>query len=188
MRDFNAKLDTTTTNSINAHFEIESATSIEKLTINSPIDRIDFHVMRIDTLFLLCLQNINKLGIYLNNLKNKIVIKNKFTILIVRLHEHLFLIQNLILISYLTNIKLRQLHRRFDYSSINRLIRTLKRARYNNFEHRYMLQRITKFYTFYQKYSRFPDRFRFTLKNEDNVYFNHIIVIDILYINNNSVL
>ena len=51
-----------------------------------------------------------------------------------------------------------------------------------------MLQRITKFYIFYQKHSRFFDRFRFILKNENNVYFNYIIVIDILYIDDNLIL
>ena len=67
-------------------------------------------------------------------------------------------------------------------------MRTLKRAEYDNSKYRYILQRITKFYIFYQKHFRFLDRFRFTLKNENNVYFNHIIVIDVLYINNNLVL
>ena len=49
-----------------------------------------------------------------------------------------------------------------------------------------MLQRITEFYIFCQKHSRFPGRFRFTLK--EDVYFNHTIVIDVLYIDGNSVL
>ena len=92
MRDFDAKLDTTITNSIKTHFEIKSATSIDSLNINSPANRIDFYIMQIDILFLLYLQDINRLRIYLNNLKNKIVIKNKFIIPIIRLHEHLFII------------------------------------------------------------------------------------------------
>ena len=55
MRDFDVKLDTTTTSSINAHFGIELATLIKKLTVDSSVNRIDFHVMRIDIFFLLCL-------------------------------------------------------------------------------------------------------------------------------------
>ena len=51
-----------------------------------------------------------------------------------------------------------------------------------------MFQRIIDFYTFCQKHSRSLDRFKFTLKNEDNAYFNYIIVIDVLYIDDNSVL
>ena len=55
MRDFDVKLDIATINSINAYFEIELTTSIDKLTINSSINRVDFHVMQIDISFLLCL-------------------------------------------------------------------------------------------------------------------------------------
>ena len=53
MRDFNAKLNTTTAGNIKAHFEIGSATSIGKLTVDSPVGRIDFHVMQTDTPILL---------------------------------------------------------------------------------------------------------------------------------------
>ena len=70
MRDFDAKLDTTTTSNIKAYFGIKLATFIDKLTIDSPIGRINFHVMQTDILFLLCLQDMNRLGIYLNNLKD----------------------------------------------------------------------------------------------------------------------
>ena len=51
-----------------------------------------------------------------------------------------------------------------------------------------MLQQITDFCTFCQKHSRSPDRFKFTLKNENNAYFNHTIVIDVLYIDDNPIL
>ena len=51
MRDFDAKLDTTTAGSINAYFENETATSIGRLTVNFSVGRIDFHVMRTDILF-----------------------------------------------------------------------------------------------------------------------------------------
>ena len=51
-----------------------------------------------------------------------------------------------------------------------------------------MLQRIIDFYTFYQKHSRFLDRFKFTLKDENNAYFNYIIIIDVFYIDNSSIL
>ena len=45
MRDFDAKLDIVTANSINAYFEIESATLIDKLTINFSINRVDFYII-----------------------------------------------------------------------------------------------------------------------------------------------
>ena len=78
--------------SIIAHFEIRTAASIEKLTVDSFIDRIDFYVMQTDTSFSLCLQNMNKLRIYLNNLENQIVLRDESTISIVRFYKHSFLI------------------------------------------------------------------------------------------------
>ena len=92
MRDYNTKLDTIIIDNIKTYFEIKLAISIDKLTVESFVNRIKFHVMQINIFFLLCLQNINRLEIYLNNLKDQIIIKNKFTISIVRLHEYLFLI------------------------------------------------------------------------------------------------
>ena len=49
----------------------------------------------------------NKLNVYLNNLKNQIVLRDKFTILIVRFHKHFFLIWDFILINYLIDTELR---------------------------------------------------------------------------------
>ena len=51
-----------------------------------------------------------------------------------------------------------------------------------------MFQRIINFCTFCQKHSRSFDRFKFTLKDENNTYFNYIIIIDILYIDGSSIL
>lgn len=81
----------------------------------------------------------NRLRIYLNNLKDQVIMKNKVTIPIVRMHGHLFLIWGLTSVNYLSEIELRQLYRRFNYSLVNRLVRILERAEYNDFEHRYML-------------------------------------------------
>ena len=174
--------------SIIAHFEIGTAASIETLTINSFINQIDFHMMQTNTSFLLYLQNINKLKVYLNNFKNQIVLRDESTISIVRFHKHSFLIWGFTSINYLIDIELRQLHRRFEHLSTNKLVRTLKKVDYDDSKHRQMLQRIIDFCTFCQKHSRFFDRFKFTLKNEDNAYFNYTIMIDILYIDDSSVL
>ena len=92
MREFNAQLNVAFVESIIVYFEIETAASIEKLTIYSFIDRIDFYVMQTNVSFLLYLQNINKLNVYLNNFKNQIVLRNESTISIVRFHKHSFLI------------------------------------------------------------------------------------------------
>ena len=92
MREFNKQLNIISAESITAHFEIEIITFIEKLTVNSLIDRIDFYMMQTNISFLLCFQDMNKLRVYLNNLKDQIVLKNESTVLIVRFHKYSFLI------------------------------------------------------------------------------------------------
>ena len=91
MREFNTQLNIITRN-ITAHFEIKKIKSIETLFVISFINQIKFHVMQINTSFLLYIQNMNKLEIYLNNLINQIILRNDFTISIIRFHEYSFLI------------------------------------------------------------------------------------------------
>ena len=188
MREFNKQLNITFAGSIIVHFGIEIAASIETLTVDSLINRIDFYIMQTNISFLLCLQDVNKLSVYLNNFKDQIVLRDEFTISIIHFHEHFFLIWGLTLINYLIDIELRQLHRRFEHLLINKLVRILKKADYDDPKHRQMLQRIINFCTFCQKHFRFFDRFKFTLKDENNAYFNYTIVIDVLYINDSSIL
>ena len=92
MREFNKQLNIIFVESIIAHFGIGTAASIGKLTVDSFIDRIDFYVMQTNTSFLLCLQDINKLSVYLNNFKDQIVLRDESTVSIVRFHKHSFLI------------------------------------------------------------------------------------------------
>jgi hypothetical protein len=53
------------------------------------IETITFHVLKAPTLFLMCLQNINRLKIYLNNTINKIAFANgRLRASIIRKWEH----------------------------------------------------------------------------------------------------
>ena len=92
MREFNAQLNVAFVESIIVYFGIKTAASIEKLIIDSFINRIDFYVMQTNTSFLLYLQNMNKLRVYLNNLKDHIVLKDGSTVSIIRFHKYSFLI------------------------------------------------------------------------------------------------
>ena len=80
----------------------------------------------------------NKLRVYLNNFKNQIVLRDEFTISIIRFHEHFFLIWGLTSINYLIDIELCSLHRRFEHSSINKLVYILKKVDYDDLDHRQM--------------------------------------------------
>ena len=39
-------------------------------TVNTPFGLVDFYVMELDTLFLILLKNMDRLGVYLNNIIN----------------------------------------------------------------------------------------------------------------------
>ena len=70
MKEFNTQLNVAFVENIIVYFEIKTATSIGKLIIDSFINRIDFYVMQTNISFLLYLQDMNKLKVYLNNFKN----------------------------------------------------------------------------------------------------------------------
>ena len=55
MREFHVDLNTTNTGSINVYFGIDFTTSVDIITVDSPVDRILFHIIKAETLFLLCL-------------------------------------------------------------------------------------------------------------------------------------
>ncbi len=79
---------------------------------------------------------------------------------------------------YLTNVELRQLHRRFEHLFIMKLHDLLKR-----FDHevkKAALKQLIKFCTFCQKYAKSSERFKFTLKDEIN--FKYSVIIDVMYI------
>ena len=87
--------------------------------------------------------------------------------------------------SHLTETELRQLHRRFGYPSVQRLIKVLYRAGHKDINP-CTIKRLTKFCKQYQLHSKSPGRFKFTLKDDYN--FNYSMIIDILYLDGKPVL
>ncbi len=85
---------------------------------------------------------------------------------------------------YLIETELRQLHRRFDRLSIKKLYDLLKRA--NHKVKKSVLEKLIKLCTFCQKYVEFSERFKFTLRNDVN--FNYSVVVDVMYVENSSIL
>ena len=120
------------------------------------------------------------LGVYFNNLTDTIKTAQGSSINVVRLFNHLFLVWGPPVLHYLTDVELRRLHRRFGHPSVDRLVRTLKRAGHDDHKHRKILEQISQVCQYCQKYGRSPGRFKFTLR--DDVYFNYSLVVDIMYI------
>ncbi len=85
---------------------------------------------------------------------------------------------------YLIKKKMRQLHKRFNYSSIKKLYDLLKRVDHE--VKKSVLKKLIKFCTFCQKYAKFPKRFKFTLR--DDVNFNYSVIINVMYVENSFIL
>jgi hypothetical protein len=138
----------------------------------------------------------NRLKVYFNNVENLLVDKIKTSSVIRRFgHDfllwknsyslHSYIVQSFNFNScYLIDVELRQLHRRFDHSSITKLLDLLKR-----FDHdvkKATLKKLTKFCIFCQKYAKSSERFKFILKNDVN--FNYSVIVDVMYIENHLIL
>jgi hypothetical protein len=198
IKNISIDLNHTKIETINVQFEIESIFSLESITIDTSIELVKFHVIKTDTSFLLSLADMNRLKVYFNNVENTLfmITKNR-DLSIIRRFDHDFLLwkNSYFLHSYitqsfnsyfcyLTNIELRQLHKRFEYLFIMKLRDLLER-----FDHevkKSVLKKLTKFCAFCQKYAKSSERFKFTLKDEIN--FNYSIIVDVMYIENHLIL
>ncbi|KAM4061587.1 reverse transcriptase (RNA-dependent DNA polymerase) [Hirsutella rhossiliensis] len=97
--------------------------------------QITFHVLQTPTPFLLCLADMDRLGIYFNNITDTINCTNHCTnrptsIPVVRKwgHPWFFLTKDEESISFLTETEIRTLHRRFGHPAVPRLHHLLKQA------------------------------------------------------------
>ena len=70
-------IDSTKTEAIYVQFEIGFISFIRSINIAIPIDRVEFHIVKTDTSFLLCLADLDRLKIYFNNVQNILISENK---------------------------------------------------------------------------------------------------------------
>jgi hypothetical protein len=192
------ELDSIKVEAINVQFEIESISSIESLIIDILFELVKFHVIKADTLFLLSLADMNRLKVYFNNVENLLVDKIKISSVIRRFDHDFLLWKNSYFLHsyitqffefnlcYLTDVELRQLHKRFDHSFITKLHDLLERSDHEM--KKTALKKLTKFCIFCQKYAKSSERFKFTLKNDANCNFNYSVIVDIMYIENHFIL
>ena len=76
---------------IHVQFDIKSISFIKFIIITIFIDQIEFHVIKIDTFFLLCLIDFDRLNVYYNNI-NDILIQKKSITFVIRRFKHSFLL------------------------------------------------------------------------------------------------
>jgi hypothetical protein len=116
-------------------FGIGQDQSLGTVNVPTPIGTITFHVVPADTPFLMCIQDMDNMGVKIDNLQNLLIQRGK-TVPIVRKWGHPFMLlgtegidmEQTIAMSHLTEVELRQLHRRFGHPSVQRLVRILERA------------------------------------------------------------
>ena len=66
-------INTSTAGTVKVQFGIGCAASIGSIILKTPIGEIEFHFVKADTPFLLSLSDMDKLGIYYNNVQNILV-------------------------------------------------------------------------------------------------------------------
>ena len=121
--------------------------SLKTITVNTLFGPVNFYIININILFLLSLKDINRLGIYLNNVSDQLIGRNGITIGIIRKQGHLWFCFNNITTAYFTEVKLRQLYIRFGYLLIIKLYAFLNKAGHNvNINN---IKKINKFYYYY---------------------------------------
>ncbi len=174
-------------------FEIDNTLILEFVELNISLEIITFHIIEVNTSFLLCLNDFDRLDIYFNNLINEIV-QHERRHLVIRRYEHVFLLWKMLIqflifefidenSCLLIEIELRRLHRRFEHLSARRLYEILKRFDHD-VEFR-VIEHLIKYCHHCQMHEKFSDRFIFSIKNED-IQFNYNIMIDIFYMKHKS--
>ncbi|KAM4067659.1 cwf18 domain containing protein [Hirsutella rhossiliensis] len=136
---------------------------------------VDFHIVNVPTPFLLCLADMDRLGVYLNNVTNELV-GNGVSVPVIRRwgHAWFFLRKQEASVAYLTEAELRRLHTRFGHPSVYRLHKLLNSAGHDvEIE---ALEMIKKFCHYCQMKSDPPRRFKFSLK--DDCDFNYEVIVD----------
>ncbi len=69
------KMNITKTRAIHVQFDIDFIFSIESLTIDISIEIVKFHIVKIDTSFLLSLVDMNRLKVYFDSIDNYLIKK-----------------------------------------------------------------------------------------------------------------
>jgi hypothetical protein len=163
-----------------------ATSSIGTARVKTKLGDIDFEILDAPTPFLLSLKDMDKLGVYFNNVTNQLI-QGNLTIPVVRKwghpwfhlrkkeHERVFL----------TEVELRRLHRRFGHPATERLYKLLQRAGHADASE-HTLREIKRFCHHCQAHDPAPRRFKFTLK--DDREFNHEILVDVMYLDGKPVL
>ena len=162
-----------------------STQTIGSVNIMTPIGRIDFHVVPIDTPFLICLSDLQRLKIIYDTAQGQLLQQGR-TLMLVKRGGHLWLEMPTEIhhTYFLTETELRRLHRRFGHPESGRLASILERAG-QEFS-RKAIKRLTEYCRHCQLHGQSPRRFRFSVNGPFE--FNHGVIMDIMTLSSRPVL
>ncbi|KAF6807096.1 hypothetical protein CPLU01_15834 [Colletotrichum plurivorum] len=151
------------------------------ITVPTPFGPIDFHVVPVNTPFLLCLADMDRLRIRFDNLANTLQ-QGDVVVPIIRKWGHPWLLlgppEQSLAWNHLTDVELRRLHRRFGHPSIQRLHKVLHEAGHN--VEVAAIEKLTKYCHQCQMHGKSPGRFKFALR--DDYSFNYEVIVDVMYL------
>lgn len=142
------KLDTTHANEANISFGSGiPLNAIGTVQLHTPVGTANFYVVDTPTPFLLCLKDMDILGIYLNNITNQLICQNGESVPIIYKWGHPWFFVNkcnkMTAGIFLTEAEIRRVHTRFGHPSVSKLHKLLTRAGHD-IEHQ-TIEMINKF-------------------------------------------
>lgn len=163
--------------------EISSGMAKLKFPVDDVWLEFSVHVVDADVPILICIDDMDQIGVYFNKLTNTPhhPASGRYAI-VKRIQGHPFLCWNPVGQFHFTTSELQRLHRRFGHPAANKLAKVLTRTGIDEtpaHTHK-VLHDIGKRCTPCQQNAQEPRRFKFRLKH--NVEFNHTVYIDIFYI------
>lgn len=175
-------------------FGIGSILFICTVNFCKPLDIIIFHIVQVNTSFLLCFADIDSLNACFNNIIN-IFVQPSYCHLVICQYAHIFLLRHISTYSiatesftqnpcFLTDVELCCFHYWFGPPFVRQLLQVLKHSSHNI--DLQGLENITKYCKHCQKHGRFPYRFSFAIKNNYHISYN--IIVNIININSKSIL
>ena len=180
------QISRTTEDSNNIKFGDKSSRVTGSVNVETPVGTIKFHIINIDTPFLISLADMDRLKLHYNNLEN-VLIQGNNRIPVIRKWGHPFLMlspEEGMIDCHLTEQELRQIHRRLGHPSVPRLAKVLELS--GNDVEVDVLKEIAKFCHQCQMNSKAPGRYKITLKDDHE--FNYSIIIDVVYLDGRPVL
>ncbi|KAF7893816.1 hypothetical protein EAF00_007330 [Botryotinia globosa] len=171
---------------------IGSTVALGTVPLELPFGIVKFHIVPVPTTFLLCLKDMDRLGIYYKNTNDMLIQKErKFPVIrqwghpwVLRKNEHVNIDQCGQYITgnitgnttpagpdiFLTTDELKVLHRRFGHPSVDKLHRILQRAEQRDFKYE-EIEAINKMCQHCERNGKAPEGFNLTIMDDKKCHY-----------------